>query len=321
MQWGVSSSLTVIASLFLCFAGDLVVAQISAPICTDLVSSWEWSFNSLDQNPCLVSAYLMSLCYGAAGFTVNPLDGVGDSYLPPTQEKLRNASSCWCSTVILSLLSACSECQKGLSTPWTQFTQNCPGIIEPSTFSHPVPTGTRVPQWALLDITRANIWNATAAQIVGDTPEFFPGELIGTSASSPSRKSNTGAIAGGVAGGVVAIAAIAGLVFIFWRRQQRAKASPAASLVNDVSPPLPPSPMTQVHSAQTPSYADYTQGSRMSLYDPNNPNTYPQLQEHPLASTPSVNAPVVSYDGYLNGSSPTNMQPLRTQGYHGLPTV
>ncbi|KAH9018635.1 hypothetical protein EDB85DRAFT_2154332 [Lactarius pseudohatsudake] len=189
-------------------------------------------------------------------------------------------------------------------------------------FSHPVTAGTRVPQWALLDITfllpkRANIWNATAAQIVGDTPEILPGGLIGTSASSPSRKSNTGAIAGGVAGGVVAIAAIAGLVFIFWRRQRHAKAPPAASLINDVSPPLPPSPMTQVHPAPTPLY-DHTQGSPMTLYDPNNPNTYPQLQEHVLVSTPSVNAPVVSYDGYLNGSSPTNMRP---QGYHGLPTV
>ncbi|KAH9038687.1 hypothetical protein EDB83DRAFT_1731508 [Lactarius deliciosus] len=320
MRWGVSSSLTVIASLFLFFAGDLVVAQIIAPICTDLESSWEWSFNSLDQDPCLVSAYLMSLCYGNAGFTVNPLVGVGDSYLPPTQEQVQIASSCWCSTVILSLLSACGECQKGLSIPWTEFSQNCPGMIEPSTFSHPVPTGTRVPQWALLDITRANIWNATAAQIVGDTPEILSGGLIGPSAPSPSRKSNTAAIAGGVAGGVVAIAAIAGLAFVFWRRQQRAKAPPAASLVNDVPPPLLPSPMTQVHPASSPSYADYTEGSRMSLYDPNNPNTYPQLQEHIQASTPSVNVPV-SYDGYSNGSSPTNMQPLRPQGYHGLPTV
>ncbi|KAH8987998.1 hypothetical protein EDB86DRAFT_2074617 [Lactarius hatsudake] len=305
MRWGMSSSLTAIASLVLFFAGDLVVAQIIAPICTDLESSWEWSFNSLDQNPCLVSAYLMSLCYGNAGFTVNPLVGVGDSYLPPTQEQVH----------------ACGECQKGLSIPWTQFSQNCPGKIEPSTFSHTVPTGTRVPQWALLDITRANIWNATAAQIVGDTPEILPGELIGPSGPSPSRKSNTAAIAGGVAGGVVAIAAIAGLVFVFWRRQQRAKAPPAASLVNDAPPPLLPSPMTEVHPAPSPSYADYTEGSRMSLYDPNNPNTYPKLQEHVLASTPNVNVPVVSYDGYLNGGSPTNMQPLRPQGYHGLPTV
>ncbi|KAH9028996.1 hypothetical protein EDB85DRAFT_2147608 [Lactarius pseudohatsudake] len=64
-------------------------------------------------------------------------------------------------------------------------------------FSHPqaVPAGTRVPQWTLLDITRANIWNATAARIVGDTPEVLPGVLINTSSGSGP---NTGAIAGGV---------------------------------------------------------------------------------------------------------------------------
>ncbi|KAH9047027.1 hypothetical protein EDB83DRAFT_2553732 [Lactarius deliciosus] len=342
MQWGVSSSLTAIASLFLLFAGDLVVvaqmSQMSAPLCTDTGSSWEWSFNSLGHNPCLVTAYMMSTCYGssnmlylctshrvltdiAEGFVVEPLQ-FRDYYLPPTQGQVQEANSCWCSTVIFSLLSACGECQNGLSTLWTEFSQNCPGIIEPSTFSHPVPEGTRVPQWALLDITRANIWDATTAQIIGDTPEILPGGLIGTSAEDPSRRSNTGAIAGGVAGGVVAIAAIAGVMFIFWRRQQRAKAPPAVSPVNDVSPPLPPSPMTQVHPAPTPSYADYTtQGSRMSLYDPNNPNTYPQLQEHVQTSTPSVNVPVVSYDGYLNGNSLANMQPMRPQGYHGLPTV
>ncbi|KAH9017358.1 hypothetical protein EDB83DRAFT_2321086 [Lactarius deliciosus] len=160
---------------------------------------------------------------------------------------------------------------------------------------------------------RANIWNATAAQIVGGflsdrpSPRHSRNPFRGTDrpvSPSPSRKSNTAAIAGGVAGGVVAIAAIAGLA------QQRAKAPPAASLVNDVPPPLLPSPMTQVHPASSPSYADYTEGSRMSLY----------LQEHIQASTPSVNVPV-SYDGYSNGSSPTNMQPLRPQGYHGLPTV
>ncbi|KAI9438017.1 hypothetical protein H4582DRAFT_230029 [Lactarius indigo] len=64
MQWRVSSSLATITSLFLLFAGGLVVAQVDAPSCTDFESSWEWSFNSLDQNPCLVSAHLMATCYG-----------------------------------------------------------------------------------------------------------------------------------------------------------------------------------------------------------------------------------------------------------------
>ncbi|KAH9052378.1 hypothetical protein EDB87DRAFT_504284 [Lactarius vividus] len=309
MQWSVSSSLAAIASLFLFFAGDLVVAQIIAPSCT-FESSWEWSSNSLGQNPCLVTAHLMSTCY-SGGFTVDPLLVVGDSYLPPTQEQVQKGGSCWCSTVILSLLSACGECQQGLSIPWTEFSQNCPGSIKPSTFPYTVPAGTRVPQWALLDITRANIWNATSARIVGDTPEILTG---GTIAPHPQgSKSNTGAIAGGAAGGVVAIAAIAGLVFIFWRRQRRANVLPA---VHDVSSPFPPSPLTPVRPAS--SYI-HTQGSPITLYDPSNPSTYPQVQEH-VHSTPNVNVPV-SYDGYSNGSSPNNMQPLHTQGYHGLPTV
>ncbi|KAI9429284.1 hypothetical protein H4582DRAFT_311035 [Lactarius indigo] len=54
--------------------------------------------------------------------------------------------------------------------------------MEFSTFPDPVPPGTRVPQWALLDITHANFWNAGTAQLVGDFPEIFPGELINTPA-------------------------------------------------------------------------------------------------------------------------------------------
>ncbi len=122
-------------------------------------------------------------------------------------------------------------------------------------------------------------------RLSSDTPEILPGELIGASASSsvsptitasssapaftspvPTSSgsgSNTGAIAGGVAGGVVAIAAIAGLVFIFWRRRRPARAPSAAFLVNDASPPLSASPMSQVHPS--PTY-DHTPGPLMTLY-------------------------------------------------------
>jgi hypothetical protein len=37
MQWKVSSSLATITSLLLLSAGDLVVAQVSAPLCTEIV--------------------------------------------------------------------------------------------------------------------------------------------------------------------------------------------------------------------------------------------------------------------------------------------
>ncbi|KAI9429030.1 hypothetical protein H4582DRAFT_2034761 [Lactarius indigo] len=71
MQWKLSSSLARITSFFLLLAGDLIIAQIDAPICTDTVSSWGWSFNSLDQDPCLVTAYMMSTCYGGGNIFSN----------------------------------------------------------------------------------------------------------------------------------------------------------------------------------------------------------------------------------------------------------
>ncbi|KAH9161228.1 hypothetical protein EDB89DRAFT_754399 [Lactarius sanguifluus] len=189
MQWRVSSSLAAIMSLSL-ITSDLVVAQISAPSCIDVLSSWQWSFNSLGQNPCKVTAYMMSTCYRGV-FTVNPLS-LGDiAYAGPSREEVRDAGSCWCNSVAFSLISACSECQGAQSLLWSEYYQNCTRILEPSTFPNPVPAGTRVPQWALVDITLANFWSASTAQLVGDTPEIFPGERIDTPATFTIRTSSS----------------------------------------------------------------------------------------------------------------------------------
>ncbi|KAH9052377.1 hypothetical protein EDB87DRAFT_504181 [Lactarius vividus] len=232
MQWKVSSSLAAIASLFL-LASNLVVAQIDAPICTDTVLSWGWSFNSLFQNPCLITAYMMSTCYGGA-FTVGPL-GVGFThYAGPSRENNLEANLCWCNTVAYNLISACSGCQGGRSLLWTEYYQNCTSVLEPTIFANPVPAGTRVPQWVLQDTSSSGVWSYSSARLVGDTPEIFPGELIDTppattstiktttSASeptvvptpaSPSFTSSgsglyMGAFAGGVVYGVTAITTI-----------------------------------------------------------------------------------------------------------------
>ncbi|KAH9018637.1 hypothetical protein EDB85DRAFT_2294442, partial [Lactarius pseudohatsudake] len=194
MQWKMSSSLAAIASLFLLLAGDLVVvAQIDAPICTDTVLSWGWSFNSLVQNLCLIAAYMMSTCYSGA-FTVGPL-GVGDThYAGPSRENDLEANPCWCNTVTYNLVSACSGCQGGRSTLWTQYYQNCTRILEPSIFSNPVPVGTRVPQWVLQDTSSSGIWSYSSARLVGDIPEIFPGELINTPTTSTIRTTTSASL-------------------------------------------------------------------------------------------------------------------------------
>ncbi|KAI9447115.1 hypothetical protein BJY52DRAFT_1216412 [Lactarius psammicola] len=203
--------------------------------------------------------------------------------------------------------------------------------MDPSTFPNPVPSGTRVQQWALQDITRVNLWNVTTALTIGDTPEILPGDLIGTSASSSdgttsstSTSAPTSTSPAPTSSGSGSntwrhpMAAIAGLVFIFWRRRRRPQAPSAAFVAKGASPPPSSPQMSKVHPG--PPY-DHTPGPHMTLYDPSNPSTYPQREEGVPTSTPDVNVPVVSYDGYLSGNNPTNMQPLRPQGYHGLPTV
>ncbi|KAI9438018.1 hypothetical protein H4582DRAFT_2057524 [Lactarius indigo] len=159
--------------------------------------------------------------------------------------------------------------------------------------------------WALLDITRTNIWNATAARNVGDTPEILPGALIRTSSGGGP---NTGAIAGGVAGGIIVMAAVAGLVFAFWRRRRRVQKPSATTVVEDAQPPSALQ-LGQVHSVPSYGHTQVPHWQAM-LNGANNMTTYPQQQEGVLTSTP-------------NGNNLDNMQPLRmpVQGYHGLPTV
>ena len=49
-----------------------------------------------------------------AAFNVPPL---GDyvAYAGPSERKVSEAGACWCNTVLYNLLSACSECQGGMS--------------------------------------------------------------------------------------------------------------------------------------------------------------------------------------------------------------
>ncbi|KAH9054538.1 hypothetical protein EDB87DRAFT_1702119 [Lactarius vividus] len=286
-------SVVVLTSLVFLAASDLVLAQIRAPDCS---ASWKWSFNSLGQNACTIAAFLMSTCNGGA-FTINALQP-GYSYLGPTSD-VDDANTCKCNTITYNLISACDGCQGSLWTTWFDYSFNCTTTLPPSMFPNPVPLGTSVPQWALVDNTFENLWNATKAYIVGVTPELGPGSLISastsgsvspTSSASQSRASSSSssesgpdiaAIAGGVAGGIVAIVAIGALLFYFLRRRWRVQA-PSAAVDGTLG--------DNTYVPRTP----------MKFYDPNDPSTFPEFQSLP-------------YNG--------DTQDTRPQGYHGLPTV
>jgi len=234
---------------FLFFSG-FAAAQIIAPACS--LMTWEWTFNSLDQNACTVAAHLMSTCNGGT-FTIDALIP-GYSYTGPTG--IDDTNLCKCNTVTYSLISACDACQGAVWTSWSEYSSNCTKTLPPSSFPNPVPSGTRVPQWALIDITSGNNWSSNQSYAVGDSPEQAPGALLGTSGATvstsgtrsgatsgtrggatsslssessstanptppPSSKSssNMGVIVGGAVGGVVVISLAAIAIVFFLRRR------------------------------------------------------------------------------------------------------
>ncbi|KAH9161339.1 hypothetical protein EDB89DRAFT_2031063 [Lactarius sanguifluus] len=123
----------------------LVRAQLGAPDCTN--STFTWSYNSLQQNPCLVTAYLAAVCNNGV-FNVPKLTA-GNSYTGPSGAD--NGDQCKCNTVVYNLISACDACQGELWLPYSTWSFNCTTKATPGTFPEPVPTGTRVPKWAYID--------------------------------------------------------------------------------------------------------------------------------------------------------------------------
>ncbi|KAH9973124.1 hypothetical protein BGW80DRAFT_286675 [Lactifluus volemus] len=112
------------------------------------LGSWDWTFNSMGQDPCRVAAVLESPCiFYTPSLPALPLGG---SY-PPS-----NDSSCKCSSVVYSLLSACAACQGGSWISWSDYIPNCLrdqyiDISRPYVFA--IPSGTSVPYWARIDVT------------------------------------------------------------------------------------------------------------------------------------------------------------------------
>jgi hypothetical protein len=141
------STFAVLTTLSL-FSGH-VLAQVYWASCT--VPSFGWvplnhffplsftdhlskTYNSIEQNPCTVAAFLLSTCNGGSqssfscttsqpylrtGYNIQPLPQ-GYSYTGPTAG---TSNTCKCSTVAYSLLSACDACQ---GSTWFKYVPNPP---------------------------------------------------------------------------------------------------------------------------------------------------------------------------------------------------
>lgn len=262
-------------------------AQSTQQIATCTNATYQWSFNSLGQSPCVMTSWLGGVC-NAGSFNVPPLQ-TGLVYLGPSPGA---ANGCRCSTVFYSVISACALCQSDDFLKWSAYNVNC-STVYPGIFPFDIPAGTKVPHWAYLDVVPSDQFLPLAAQAAAGGPEStnVPQSTTTTSAagsasskaasssatsiSAPTtssaaspHSSNTGAIAGGVVGGVVGLALVAALVF-WWMRRRRAQ--PGQSVLVD--------PM--ITSAASPAAISFNQTTPLvgatspKLYDPSDPSTFP----------------------------------------------
>ncbi|KAF8497761.1 hypothetical protein F5888DRAFT_249657 [Russula emetica] len=314
----------------LLFFSVFAVAAISSPDCS---TTWEWSFNSLGQNACTVAAYMMSTCNWGS-FTVEPLQP-GLMYDGPSGAD--NSNLCKCSTIGYSLLSACAGCQGADWISWSEYVTNCTETLPPSSFPNPIPSGTSVPQWALLDVTNENFWNFNESYATGDSPELGPGTVLGASSSSVSvsasnagssntgtsipvggHSSNAGAIAVGVIGGIATISILVAAVLFYLRR--RRSLTPTIVFEGDAARYMD---LVQLPVSDQGMLAETLPETMAPLkpYNPDDRTTYPEYYQ-------VVQPPPTYISGQMPPLSPnrslyTVATPLspQTQGYRGLPIV
>ncbi|KAG2349767.1 hypothetical protein BDR05DRAFT_943645 [Suillus weaverae] len=300
-------SLTVVLAAA-AFVPKSAFAQTSTATC---LSSFGWMNNTLGQDPCIVTSYLQSAC---GAFTMIPLTP-STYYGAPAPAA---ADSCSCNTVTYSVMGACSACQNA------------------SYLSYPmnIPTGTRVPNWAYLNVTGG--FDPVAAQNNGDLPESTATNVQSTltvtystilsaslttvyasltsssaaatglspTSASSSTSSNVGAIAGGVVGAILGAVIIGLVTWLLIKRRRSSTTSSAA------------------HSGHTQSFYStntniFPMAQQSRLYDPSDPTTFPGYRH-------SLTGPITSSSNIdLNPSMPSPVFPQqsRPRQYAGIPQV
>ncbi|PSS19939.1 hypothetical protein PHLCEN_2v3112 [Hermanssonia centrifuga] len=148
----------------------------------------------MSQDPCIVAGWLISPCLTDPFEAEVPglYAGLGPDYYPPPGSTSDGftATDCACNTVLYSLLSACAVCQSMTYVSWTSWEAFCSKVYVAS-YPDNIPSFTSVPQWAYLDVTKANNFSVSDAQalVAKDLPDVTtPGgtSLAGSQRPAPS---------------------------------------------------------------------------------------------------------------------------------------
>ncbi|KAI9456412.1 hypothetical protein F5148DRAFT_1224337, partial [Russula earlei] len=113
--------------VFLPVLTELTFAQLSYPNC---IAGWEWSYNTLGQNPCAIFAYLAAQ---GGNFTVDSYH-TGVVYSGPSSSNGEGLYQC--NTVAYSLSSACASCQGGSWGNWSTWSSYCAVVAWNGTLVH-----------------------------------------------------------------------------------------------------------------------------------------------------------------------------------------
>jgi len=323
------------------FAAVLSVVSQTSPV-TSCVSTYDWSINSLQQTPCLVTAYLESACGTATEIPAVP---VGNHYLGPGPNEV---NPCRCSSVTYSTISACAGCQNRTYIDWLTWSQDCT-IVYPSTFIESLPSAVVVPSWAYLNLslTNNNFSLAVAEQNATDTASATPSAITTSTSVSESNsltstplalttasptsstsagnsKSNAGAIAGGVVGGLgfAAIVALGSLWFCLRRKRnmvQRNVAFDSRALVSGTASSQTTGSMQGVSPFLSQrSQSIYT--SDRSLY-PGSPLTTTGVYTAVPSSRRSLESVSLSVAQFGGGPQTYGNVPVVPRGYTGMPEI
>ncbi|KAJ3991785.1 hypothetical protein F5050DRAFT_1792536 [Lentinula boryana] len=309
-----------------------VDGQIVAPSCNASLD-FQWSFNTLDQSPCVVASYLGQACDVQYSIpSINSSDHYGGPDLGA------QANACQCSSVLYILLSACGACQGGSFITWSAYIQNCTTIY-PTIFPEDIPSGTKVPRWAYQNVTAEDDFNPTEAQAVGDAPEStgtapptgstsVSTPTVTSSALNQGKKTNAGAIAGGVVGGVVVLLlAVAALLYLRRRQRHRKKRAAAENDIDDEPRPYPVGPVSM---STLPDTIDTGTGfhasiptmsmpsAAMKLYNPSDPSTFPPTT---LSTSQANHSPQSSETGVTGYFSSSTFHDIRPNQQPGLPEL
>ncbi|KLO10743.1 hypothetical protein SCHPADRAFT_906630 [Schizopora paradoxa] len=332
------SKQTLLASLSMLGLIGLSRAQITSN--ATCLSSFSYLFNAEGQSPCLVAAYLGGACNGGQ-YDVSALNP-GEHYIGPAGVFL---DPCQCSTVMYSMMGACSACQNATIITWTAWDAACSNVYV-GVFPQDIPAGTGVPAWAYSNVTSSNIFtpqiavgntasestatNQQTTQTAAGGASPTGGSSSSSSSSGKKSSSNTGAIAGGVVGGVVFLALVGLLAFFLIRRNKKNSSGVRVSDTNS-SPLMMDQKGDPYHNgglatplsapygtpySPPPGISPYPQESfAQKPYNPDDPSTFPTSP-----APPTMNSQYTGGNVSYSGSMPMPQHP--PQGaYSGAPEI